>query len=57
MSREAKRATVSGADVIKGLKELEFDDLVEQIEICIAGTASPPYISTVPTHLFPPFLM
>lgn len=35
LSKESKRLTVTGQDVIKSLKELEFDDLVDQMEICL----------------------
>lgn len=37
VSKESKRVTVTGQDVIKALKELEFDDLVEHMEVCLAA--------------------
>ena len=42
MSKEKGRSTLTAADVLGALRDLEFDEFVPTIETCLAGAPSPP---------------
>ena len=37
VSKEAKRSTVNAQDVLHALRDLEFDELLPEMEVCLAG--------------------
>ena len=55
MSKEKGRSTLTAADVLGALRDLEFDEFIPTIETCLAGAPAPapppvPGASSAPTH-------
>ena len=50
ISKETRRTTINAQDVITALKDLEFDDFVPNLEMCLAGQLQLPAPPPARTH-------